>query len=177
MTETHSHSPAKDTPKPSAAEIRALIAAELERASGLRHVALLFGALTVTGLNIALLLTEPGLPPRARSARAILFALMVAIGSCLSVFSSWFLVRRGILLGVERVLAARLAATFTMVFTLGVWAVGRWGPTGRPGYVLMAAGLAMMAAAVVLVLHTRRRLEGLKRRRAVLERTLGGPTS
>ena len=174
MTEAHSPSRPEDSPKPSAAEIRTLVSAELGRAAGLRHVALLLGALTVAGLNMALLLTEPGLPLQARSARAILFALMVVIGSCLSVFSMWFLIRRGILLGVERVLAARLAATFTTVFTVGAWAVGRWGPTGRPGYVLMAAGLAMMAVAAVLVLNTRRRLEELKRRRAVLERTLDG---
>jgi hypothetical protein len=174
MTRDHSPSRALDTPRPSAAEIRAVINDEMRRASGLRHVALLLGALTLTGLNIALLLTEPGLPPAARTARAMLFALMVVIGSCLSVFSMWFLVRRGILLGVERVLATRLAATFTTVFAIGLWAVGQWGPTGRPGYVLMAAGLAMTAVAVVLMLSARRRFEALSRRRAALEHALGG---
>ena len=175
MTEAHSPPPAQDTPKPSVAEICTLVTAELGRAAGVRHVALLLGALTVTSLNIALLLTEPGLPPRVRSARAILFALMVAIGSCLSVFAARpLLVRGGILFGKDRLLATRLAATFAMVFTLGMWAVGRWGATGGPGYVWVAAGFAMTAVAVVLMLRAKRRLDELKRRRAELERTLGG---
>jgi hypothetical protein len=175
MTENHSPSPPPDAPKPSAAEIRTLVAAELGRAAGIRHVALLLGALTLTGLNIALLLTEPGLPPRVRSARAILFALMVAIGSCLSVFAARpLLVRGGILFGRDRLLATRLAATFALVFTLGMWAVGRWGAVGGPGYVWAAAGLAMTAVAIVLTLRTERRLDELERRRAELERTLGG---
>ena len=174
MTETHSPSPAQDTPNPSAAEIRSLVTAELGRASGPWHIALLLGALTVTGVYIVLLLTEPGLPPRVRSARAILFAVMVAIGSSWSVGAALVLARRGILFAKDRVVGARAAVTFTTVFTLGVWAVGRWGPAGRPGYVWMAAGLAMMAVAVVLWLRARRRFDELSRRRAELERTLAG---
>ena len=175
MTNAHSPAPAQDTPKPSSAEIRTLVNAELGRAARRRHVALLLGALTVTGINIALLLTEPGLPPRVRSARALLFALMVAIGSSLAVFAGWPLLKRGgILFGRYRLLATQLAATFTLVFTLGMWAVGRWGSTGGPGYVWISAGLAMTAVAVVLMLRAKRRLDELKRRRAELERTLAG---
>jgi heme exporter protein D len=175
MTEAQSPSPALDAPKPSAAEIRSLVNAERGRAAGLRHIALLLGALTVTGINIALLATEPGLPPRVRGVRAILFALMVAIGSCLSVFAARpLLIRGGMLFGRDKLLAARLAATFALVFTIGMWVVGRWGATGGPGYVWVAAGLAMTAVAVVIMLRAKRRLDELKRRRAELERTLGG---
>lgn len=174
MTEAHSASTAQDTPKPSAAEIRTLVTAEIERASRLWHVALVLGALTVTGLYVAFLLTEPGLPPRARGARAISFAVLVGIGSSWSVFLTWLVSRRGIPLAKDKVLHARLAATFAMVFTLGVWAVGRWGPAGRPGYVWMAGGLAMTVVAVVLMFRAKYRFDELSRRRAELERTLAG---
>jgi hypothetical protein len=100
---------------------------------------------------------------------------MVAIGSCLSVFAARpLLIRGGILFGRDRLLAARLAATFALVFTLGMWAVGPLGATGGPGYVWVAAGLAMSAVAVVLMLRTKRRLDELKRRRVEIERALGG---
>ena len=122
MIETHSPAPGRDTPKPSVDEIRTLVAAELGRASGPRHVALLLGALSATGLIVALLATEPALPPRAK----IAFTVMVAIGLSWSTFAAWVLARRGVLFGKERLIAARQRSSSPRCSRLGhgAWADG-----------------------------------------------------
>ncbi|MES2176862.1 MAG: alpha/beta fold hydrolase [Gemmatimonadota bacterium] len=168
MTEVHSPSPVYDAPKPSAAEIRALVAAQLGRASGPWHVALLLFALSATGLVIALLMTEPALPPRAKTA----FAVMIAIGASWSAFAAWVLLRRGLLFGKDQMVAARLAVSFATLFTFGASTAAKWSPTGRPWYGAMAFGLAMMAFAVARLIRARRRFDKLSKRRAVLEQQL-----
>lgn len=168
MTDATSPSPAPDTPKPSAAEIRTLIAAELGRAYGLRYVLLLLVSMSATGLIIALLVTESALPPRAK----IAFAALIGIGLAWSAFAAWVLRRRGVLFGKEQVIAARMAVIFSTLFTLGAWTVGRWGPTGRSWYSAMSMGLVMIAGALALLIRARRRFDELSKRRAMLERTL-----
>ena len=72
-----------------------------------------------------------------------------------------------------------LAVTYTMLFTLGMLALGRWGPAGRAWLYAAAVGVVLVAAALVVLVRARRRWHALDRRRRELERQLGsaGATS
>jgi pimeloyl-ACP methyl ester carboxylesterase len=170
MSDRHATQAQRETPKPSAAEIRTLLATERGRVSGPKHVALLLASLGATGLIIALLISEPALPTRTRVA----FGLMTVVGVSWSAFAAWVLARRGALFGREQVVAARLAVTFSTLFTLGGWVLGQTGSTGRTWQGAMGVGIAMTVVAIGLLLRARRRFAELSRRRAALERTLRG---
>ncbi|MEO7522051.1 MAG: alpha/beta fold hydrolase [Gemmatimonas sp.] len=170
MTDTQTpeeHEP----PRPSAAEMQRLIAGKLTGPSRVGHVALLFASLVGAGAAAALLLTEPSLPQRTQVA----LTLAMLIGLSWTAFSIWVLLRRGVLFGKQRVVAARMAVAFTALFTLEAWAVGQFGPGGRPWYGAMALGAAMLGVAIAMLMRARRHVAGLARRRAELERQLIGP--
>jgi hypothetical protein len=154
-----------DTPKVSAAEIQRLIAGELSLPSRLGHTFLLLVSLGMTGVVATLGLTEPSLPGRTR----IAFAVMVAIGLSWVAYAIWVLTRRRVLFAGHRVIAARMAVTFSALFAAGFAILGVWGPSSRVGFSAAAFGLVMLAVAIGLLLHARKQFARLLERRLVLE--------
>ena len=159
---------AAELPPGISTDLHRLADAELSLPSRLGHVALLLGAITMTIIVSSLWLTEPQLPLRTR----IAFAIMVAIGLSWAAFAVWVLTHRRILLARHRIVAGRLAVTFTAVFALGALGVGV--ATGRPE-ALSAAGLGtvMLVVAVALLIRAHREFSRLASRRDTLGRELG----
>ena len=115
----------------------------------------------------SLWLTEPALPLRTHLA----FGAMSAIGLSWLALASWTLATRRILFARDRVIAGRMAVTFTSVFAIGalaaVIATGSGAAVGA-----LATGLVMLAAAVGVLRSAHRRFAALSKRRAELERAL-----
>ncbi|WKU05664.1 hypothetical protein [Micromonospora sp. HUAS LYJ1] len=128
-----------------------------------RRVGLLVAGLggLAAAVTIGLLLaTEPGeLPLRTR----IAFLAMIGVGMAWAGFAGWALARRP-LFAVDRVIAAWLAVTFSVLMTVGMVtvAVMRAGPAG----VLAVGGLGVALTVVAGVLLARARAY----RRALLAR-------
>ena len=141
--------------------------AELALPPRLVHVALLLAALMMTVVIASLLVTEPALPLRTRTA----FAGMLAIGLSWTAYAIWVLVRRRVLFGYQRLVAARMAVAFTSVFGAGAAAaVAAYG--GPAAWGAAATGLLMLAVSVSLLVRARRHMARLERRRATLEQAL-----
>ncbi len=159
---------AAELPPGISTDLRRLADAELSLPSRLGHVALLLGAITMTIIVSSLWLTEAQLPVRTR----IAFAVMIVIGLSWTAFAVWVLTHRRILLARHRIIAGRLAVTFTAVFALGALGVGV--ATGRPE-ALSAAGLGtmMLVAAVALLIRAHREFSRLVSRRDALAREIG----
>jgi hypothetical protein len=121
----------------------------------------------MTAIVIALLLTEPMLPARTSTA----LAALAVIGVSWITFAAWVLSRRRVLLGSHRVVAGRMAVTFSTVFTIGALVLGisMSNPAARAAAVM---GTAMLAVAVVMLARARRRFASLSERRAELQRLL-----
>lgn len=168
MTASHSSSHGHAGAPPSPQDIQRLIGAQLGLPSRLGHTLLLLASLGATGVTGALLVTEPGLPPRTRMA----MAAMAAIGVAWAVFAAWVLARRRVLLAGHRVVAARMAVVFTAVFTLGALGMAWRGGPGRGGYAAAGVGVAMLVAAIGMLVRARRRVAELLRRRTELEARL-----
>jgi hypothetical protein len=150
------------------AALQRLADTELSLRSRLGYVALLLAALMMTGIIGALWLTEPALPPRTQLA----FAVMIAIGSSWVAFALWVLTHRRVLLAPHRIVAGRMAVTFTALFVLGSLAVGY--QTGGPAaYAAAAMGLVMLAGAATMLILAHRRFHRLTERRTALEREVG----
>lgn len=161
------------TPPPTlAGDLRALAASELSLPSRAGHVALLLGAAAMTAVVAALLLTEPALPLRTTVALSVL----TAIGASWVVFAAWVLARRRVLLGSHRVVAGRMAVTFTSVFVAGALLSG-YATSSAAAFASAAIGLVMLAVAVVMLVRATRAFAELSKRRDVLERELGRPRS
>jgi hypothetical protein len=154
-----------DIPKVPTEEIQRLIAGELSLASRLGHTFLLLMALAMTGVIGSLWLTEPSLPGRTQ----IAFALMIVIGFSWVAYAIWVLTRRRVLLAGHRIIAARMAVTFSALFVAGFAILGVWGPVARVGFTAAAFGLVMLAVAIALLLHARKQFARLLERRQVLE--------
>jgi hypothetical protein len=152
----------------SSAEVRRRLAAELSLPSRVGHTALLLAGLAAATVAAALLLTEAGLPARTR----IAFVVMVIIGLAWAGFALWVLVRRRVLFATHRVIATRMAAAFTALFTAGaLLAVFDWG-AGAAGLFAAIVGAAMMSVALLLHVRARRRVRELTARRRELEREI-----
>ena len=150
-------------------ELRQLTGTELSWASRLRYVSLLLGAATMTAVVLALLLTEPSLPPRTTAALSV----VAVIGVSWAIFAGWVLTRKRVLLGTHRVVAGRLAVTFTAVFAAGALAIGV--VTGRAAaFAAAALGAVMLCIAVGMFVRARRRLVSLAQRRDELARVSRG---
>ena len=150
-------------------ELRRLTAQELSLPSRLRYVALLLIASTMSAIVTALLLTEPALPTRT----AIALAGVAVAGVSWMAFAAWVLTRKRVLLGRHRVVAGRLAVTFSSVFVVGALGVG-YATSSRPPLAAAAMGLVMLAVAVAILVRARRRIAELSQRRAELEHLLRG---
>jgi hypothetical protein len=152
----------------SAAALRHLADAELSLRSRLGYVALLLSSLTMTGVVAALWLTEPALPLRTHMG----FAVMSAIGLSWVVFALWVLTHRRVLLARHRIVAGRMAVTFSLVFVIGALAVG-YATGAAAAFAAAAVGVVMLTAAVVLLVRAHRTFARLAERRRALERELG----
>jgi hypothetical protein len=147
--------------------VQRLADAELSVGSRVGYVALLLVALMMTTVIVALLVTEPVLAPHVQ----IAFAVMIAIGLSWTVFAVWVLTRRRVLLAGHKIVAGRMAVTFTSVFVVGSVAV-RYA-TGNPrAFIAAASGMAMLAVAVIVLVRAHRSFARLNERRNALEREL-----
>jgi hypothetical protein len=144
--------------------VRRIAEAELSTRSRVAHGMLLAAALAMTVVIVALWLTEPNLPVRARTA----FAVRAAIGASWSCYATWVLTQRRVLFARQQVIARWLAVIFTSTFTAGAFAIGIAidAPAG-----VAAGGLGLMLIAVsgLLLARARRRLVSLLDRRRELE--------
>jgi hypothetical protein len=155
---------------PSTVALHQLLDGQLSLPSRLGYVALLIGSAMMTTVVGALLLTEPGLPFRTR----VSFAALIVIGLAWIGFATWVLKHRRPLLAPHRIVAGRMAVTFTALFVVGALAVGQT-TGGRAPYAAAAVGGVMLAAAIAILIQARRTFARLTERRAALERELGRP--
>ena len=154
-------------PTPSAVLLH-LADAQLSLRGRLGYVALLLVALMMTGVIGSLWLTEPALPVRTQ----VGFAVMIAIGLSWVTFALWVLTHRQVLLAPHRIVAGRMAVTFTALFLMGALAVG-YQTGGAAAYAAAAVGVVMLVGAVVILMGAHRRFARLMQRRETLERELG----
>jgi hypothetical protein len=149
-------------------DIRRLTEVELSRPARLGYLALLLAATTMTVIVTALLLTEPALPLRA----SIGLGVIMVIGLSWIGFAAWVLTRRRIPLGRHRVVAGRLAVTFSSVFCAGSLAVG-YATSNRSAIAAAGLGAVMVLIAAAILIRASRDVERLSKRRDELERQLG----
>jgi hypothetical protein len=149
--------------------VSALLDRELSTRSRVGHVLLLLAASTMSAVIGSLWATEPALPARTATA----FAVMTGMGLCWMAYAAWVLTSRRVLLGQQRVVAARMAALFSAVALAGALAVGLLAgvPAAWPAALMFAA---MLALAIVLLVRAERHYAQLCRRRAELALGLGG---
>jgi hypothetical protein len=157
-----------DRPAQISEDMRRLLDAELSVPARLGYVALLLAALMMTAVVLALWLTEPALAVRTQVA----FALMIAIGVSWVAFAVRVLTTRRILLARHRIVAARMAVTFTTVFVAGFVTLG-FVTGNRAPYAAAALGLVMLTIAASMLRHAHRAFVRLTERRVALERELG----
>jgi membrane associated rhomboid family serine protease len=146
-------------------DLRQLTAQELSLPSRLRYVALLLAAAMLTAIVIALLIGEPTLPLRT----SIALGVLAVVGLSWTIFATWVLTRKHVLLANHRVVAGRLAVLFCLVFVIGALAVG-FTTFGVSPFAAAGLGSVMLAVAVSLWVRAKRRFEQLLRRRDELER-------
>lgn len=148
--------------------MRRLVNAELSVASRMGYVALGLAAAIMTAIVASLWMTEPSLPARTQ----IAFGAMVGIGLSWVGFATWVLTHRRPLLADHRIVAGRMAVTFTSLFVIGAVVLGLASGGSAP-YAAAALGVAMLAIAIVLLVRAHRVSTRLRERRAALERELG----
>lgn len=145
-------------------DVRKLAGAELSLKARLGYLALLLVAAAMTSVIASLWLTEAVLPLRAQLA----FGAMCVIGASWVALSIWALRARRPLFARDRVIAGRLAVTFTAMFmAAGVAAVVIAGSAASYG--VLATGAVMLAVAFRVLAGARRRFADLAARRATLE--------
>ena len=149
-------------------ELRQLTALELSLGSRLRYLGLLLGASTMTAIVTALLLTEPGLPTRT----TVALGALAVIGVSWTIFAAWVLNRKRVLLGNHRLVAGRLAVTFSSVFVIGALIVG-FVTSSTPPFAAAAMGGVMLAIAIAMLIRARRNFAYLSKRRDELEQLRG----
>jgi hypothetical protein len=150
-------------------ELRSLTASELSLPARLRYVGLLLAASTMTTIVSALWLTEPTLPRRT----SIALVVLAAIGVSWMTFAAWVLSRTRMLLGRHRVVAGRLAVSFSTMFVAGALVIGA--ATGKAsGFAAAGLGVLMLAIAVAMLIRAERAYRHLSTRREMLEHQLRG---
>lgn len=155
-------------PKLSAAAVRQLAIAELALPARMGYVALMLAGLASAGVSGSLVVGESGLPVRTTAA----LMAVTAVGLSWAAFAAWTLTRRRALLATHRLIASRMAMTFSALFILGTIAVGRSTPLATPWYAI-GTGLVMLVGASAMEARARKRVAALRSRRAELERRIG----
>ncbi|MDI4635488.1 hypothetical protein J7U46_20660 [Pelomonas sp. V22] len=147
-----------------------LLDRELQTRSRAGHVLLLMMASAMSAVAGSLWLTEPALPTRT----AVAFAVLTCMGLCWAAYAAWVLRSRRVLLGLHRVVAARMAALFSAVALAGALAVGLLAgvPAAWPAAVVFAA---MLTLAVAVLVRAQRHYAQLCQRRAELARRFRPP--
>jgi len=165
MTVPSSDSSTIDVPRPSVADVQRLTAAQLSLPSRLGYVLLLVVSLMMAAAIGSLWATEPLLPARTHVA----FAAIVGVALAWAIVALWVLTRRRVLLGADRVIAARMGLVFSAAGVLAMVALGYWGRAGRGAYLGALMNALLAAVAAVLLVRARRRVTALTRRRQELE--------
>ena len=157
---------------PDIARLERLTRTELSRGGRLAHVTLLLVASAMTVVVVSLWLTEPALPLRTSMA----FGVLTMIGAGWAIYSGWALNTRHVMLGRQRVIAARLAVTFVAAFTAcaGILSLVSTTAAARPA---LAMGLVMLAIASALWKRADVNYRALVATRAELARQLPGARS
>ena len=128
------------------------------------YVALLLVSVAMTVIIASLWLTESALPPHTHLA----FGAMCVIGASWSLLSLWALRARRPLFARDRLIAGRLAVTFTSVFAAaGVAAVTISGSAAS--YVVLTTGVVMLVVAIRVLVTAARLHAQLQARRVALE--------
>jgi hypothetical protein len=135
------------------------------------HVLLALAASAMTVVVASLWMTEPALPLRT----TIAFAMLTGIGLSWVAFSTWVLKSRHVLLARHRVVAGRLAVSFSIVFVAGCLIIGFASPS-RAVWPASAMGIALLVIAIVLWRRAETAHATLLARRNTLERELNGRT-
>ncbi len=152
----------------SLAHVQKLVKEETSMKRRIGYIALLLAAAAMTTVIVALWATEPVLPLRTHVA----FGAMSAIGLSWIALALWVLTTRRMLFALDRVIAGRLAAAFTSVFTLG--ALAMWIATASAAAAgALGTGVVMLIAALAALRNASRRFAALSARRAELERAVG----
>jgi hypothetical protein len=140
---------------------------ELSSRARLGHVLLALIASAMTILVVSLWLTEPALPHRTATA----FALLTIIGLAWIAYSIWVLTARRVMLAQQRVVAGRLAVTFTGVFAAGC-IVLNYTLAARAGWPAVVMSLLLLALALRIWRRAEAAHARLLARRDALERKL-----
>ena len=145
--------------------VRALARNELSFKLRVGYVALALAATITSVVIVSLWVTEPALPARTQLA----FGLMTIIGASWVALASWVLGARRPLFARDRVIAGRMAVSFTTLFLVGAGiAVGMGG--GAAALDALGVGLVMLVMAGLALRSARRRFAALAARRAELAR-------
>lgn len=164
--------PAPTTPEsgnlPDAAQIQRVIAADLAVPSRLGYVVLLVTSATAAVLLGSLWITEPSLPARTHVA----FGAMMGILLSWMALAVWVLTTRRVLLGRDRLVAARMALTFTATSAVATFAAAVWADLGQPAFIGALAQLPLCVLAAAVLVRARRRVEQLSTRKRELESQL-----
>ncbi len=150
-------------------QLRELTEKSLSPVGRYAHVLLLLAAAFVGIVVAALLLTEPALPLRTRSA----FGMIVVIAGIWVAYACWVLLRRRPLLLAHRVVAGYLACGFSGLFAL-VTLVAAIVTGESAAWLASSQGGLMFIIAVLLLVRARRQRDALTARRDALARTLAG---
>jgi hypothetical protein len=110
------------------------------------------GGLLMAAIVGLLWATEPGLPPRAQTA----FAVMVAIGLAWAVYGAWALTRRTPLFALDRVISGWLAVAATCLLTLFAGLTAVVWHRGTTASAAAAATLLIVAIVNLTRAHTHR---------------------
>lgn len=152
-------------------ELKAMARAQLSIKARVAHVLLALAAAAMTIVVVSVWLTEPALPVRTH----IAFALLTGIGMGWTTFSLWVLRTRRVMLARHRVIAGRLAVTFSSIFMIGCGILGFTG-SGRAAWPAFAMAAVLLAVALVLWRRAETAQAALLRRRDLLEREISGRT-
>jgi hypothetical protein len=155
-------------PDPSlVARLERLARTELSTRARLAHVLLVLVASTMTIAIVSLWLTEPVLPARTHAA----FGMLTMIGVAWVAYGAWVLRARRVMLARQRVVAGRLAVTFTGAFTIACVLLAATTSVAA-GWPAAAMGLVLLAVAVTLWRRAEAHYAALVVRRDTLEREL-----
>jgi hypothetical protein len=149
------------------AELRQLARTELSMRARVAYVLLALAASAMTIVIASLWMTEPALPLRTR----IAFAVLTSIGIGWVTFSVWVLRSKHVLLARHRVVAGRLAASFSSIFVVGCIILG-FASSSRAAWSALAMGVALLVIAIVLWRRAEATHARLLARRNTLEREL-----
>lgn len=149
--------------KPTVEDMQRLLDAELSVRARIAHTALLLVALLMTVSITSLWATETALPPRTQVA----FGVMVAIGWSWVAYAAWVLTKRRVLLAGHRIIAARMAVTFSSLFASGALLLALRGVRGAVG--ASFTGMLMAGIAIAMLVHAKKQFAGLLARRRELE--------